>query len=159
MRGSGSEHGFSIIEALVAIAITAGAFSTAAQLLMQASGATRRARLVTRGAILASSKMEELDSLPFEVAADGTDVRDDGLAESPRGSLVRDVPEYCDWFDSRGNALAGARTRPVGATFVRRWSIRPLDISSDTLVLQVIVTAGSGPPLAALTGVRTRSGG
>jgi prepilin-type N-terminal cleavage/methylation domain-containing protein len=159
MRARGSERGFSIIEALVAIAIAAVAFSTAAQLLMQASAATRRARLVTRGAILASSKMEELDSLPFEVAADGADVRDDGLAESPAGSLVHDVPEYCDWFDSRGNALAAARTRPLGAAFVRRWSIRPLDLSSDTLVLQVIVTTGSGPPLAALTAIRTRSGG
>ena len=143
----------------MALAITAIAFSAAAQLLMQASAATRRARLVTRGAILASSKMEELDSLPFEVAADGTELRDARLAESPDGSLVQDVPEYCDWFDSRGNALAAARTRPVGATFVRRWSIRPLDVSNDTLALQVIVTTGSGPPLAALTAVRTRRGG
>jgi prepilin-type N-terminal cleavage/methylation domain-containing protein len=159
MRAPGSERGFSLIEALVAIAITVVAFSAAAQLLVQASAATRRARLVTRGAILAASKMEELDSLAFEVAADGSGVRDERLVESPDRSLVQDVPEYCDWFDSSGNPLADARGRPVGTVFVRRWSIRALDVSTDTLALQVIVTTGSDPPLAALTAVRTRRGG
>ena len=103
--------------------------------------------------------MEELASLRFEVAADGSEVRDRRLAESPDGSLAQDLPDYCDWSDSGGNALADAHARPVGATFVRRWSIRPLDGSSDTLALQVIVTTGPGPPLAALTAVRARRGG
>ena len=118
MRSRASEHGFSIIEAFVAIAITAGAFSTAAQLLMQASAATRRARLVTRGVILASSKMEELASLPFEVAADGTDVRDDGLAESPawqeKKSLGRgeDIPQPAPADVWKGPGKAVERRTP-----------------------------------------------
>jgi type II secretory pathway pseudopilin PulG len=152
------EDGFSLVEALIAIAITATAFTAATQLLMRASAATRRARLVTRAAILATSKMEELESLVYGVGADGADVEDAELAESPDGALARDVTKYCEWFDSGGRAL-GERERPAGAFFARRWSIRALDDSGDVLALQVLVTTGAGPPLATLTAVRARRGG
>jgi prepilin-type N-terminal cleavage/methylation domain-containing protein len=153
-----SERGFSLIEALIALAITATAFTAAAQLLMQASAATRRARLVTRAAILARSKMEELESLVYAVGEDGADVEDAGLSESPEGSLVENLPEYCEWFDSWGRP-AGNGARPPGASFARRWSVRALDDSGNTLALQVVVTTGVGPPLATLTTVRSRWGG
>src|SRR5262245_32776563 len=113
MRMRRSEHGFSLVEALIAIAITATAFTAAAQLLMQASAATRRARLLTRAALLASSKMEELESLPYGVSEDGADVQDDRLAESPDRSLTEDLPDYCEWLDSAGRPI-GVGQRPAG---------------------------------------------
>jgi type II secretory pathway pseudopilin PulG len=154
-----SEHGFSLVEALVAIGITVTAFTAAVQLLIQSSAATRRARLVTRAAILASSKMEELEALMYTVGDAGANREDDGLWESPEGSLVGgEVPGYCEWFDSAGRPLSAGQ-RPAGATFARRWSVRALDDSGDMLALQVLVTSGAGPPLATLTSIRTRRGG
>ena len=158
MRMRRSAQGFSLLEALIAIAITTTAFTAAVQLLLQASAATRRARLVTRAAMLAASKMEELESLAYRVAADGTDLQDDGLSESPEGVLVEDVPEYCEWFDS-GGRLVGDAERAAGVLFARRWSVRALDRTGDVLALQVLVTSGAGPPLATLTAIRTRRGG
>jgi type II secretory pathway pseudopilin PulG len=152
------EDGFSLAEALIAMAITATAFTAAAQLLMRASAATRRARLVTRAAILATSKMEELESLVYGVGADGANDEDEELAESPDGSLASDVPGYGERFDSGGRAL-DERDGPAGAYFARRWSIRALDDSGDVLALQVLVTTGAGPPLATLTAIRARRGG
>jgi prepilin-type N-terminal cleavage/methylation domain-containing protein len=153
-----SEHGFSLVEALIAMAITATAFTAAAQLLVQASAATRRARLVTRAAIAAASKMEELESLLYGVGDDGADVQDEGLSPSPERSLVEDLAEYCEWFDSAGRTI-GSGQRPPGALFARRWSVRALDDSGDTVALQVLVTSGAGPPLATLTTIRSRRGG
>ena len=158
MRTRRSEHGFSLLEALIAIAITATAFTAAAQLLMQASAATRRARLVTRAALLASSKMEELESLRYGVGEDGADVQDDRLAESPDRSLTDDLPDYCEWFDSAGRPI-GVGQRPAGGFFARRWSIRALDDSGDVLALQVLVTTDAGPPLVTLRAIRMRLGG
>src|SRR5262249_61298056 len=130
----------------------------AAHRLRQASAATRHARLVTRAAILAASKMAELESLAYAVGEDGGDVRDDGLSESPDGSLTDDVPEYCEWFDSEGRAIAGDGERPAGALFARRWAIHAVDASGDSLAVPVVCTAGAGPPLAALTPIATRRG-
>lgn len=149
------QGGFSLVEALIAIVITATAFTAATQLLVRASAATRRARLVTRAAILATSKMEELESLVYGVGADGADVQDVGLTESPDGSLAADVPEYCEWFDSGGRPL-DEQVRPPGAFFTRRWAVRALDSSGDVLAMQVLVTAGAGPPVAMLTAIRAR---
>jgi prepilin-type N-terminal cleavage/methylation domain-containing protein len=158
MRTRRQERGFSLIEALVALAITATAFTAAALILVQASAATRHARLVTRAAILAASKMEELESLVYAVGEDGADVEDDRLSESPEASLVEDLPEYCEWFDSWARQI-GNGARPPGASFARRWSIHAVDGSGDTLTLQVLVSAGGGLPLATLTAVRSRQGG
>jgi type II secretory pathway pseudopilin PulG len=158
MRTRRSERGFSLLEALIAIVITTTAFTAAIQLLMQASAATRRARLITRAAILAASKMEELGSLRYTVGDDGVDLQDEGLTESAVASLDHDVGGYCDWFDSAGRPIGG-RERPPGAMFARRWSIRALDEDGDMLAVQVLVTSGGGPPLAIFTAIRTRRDG
>jgi len=158
MRARGSTEGFSLIEALIAMAIAATAFTAAVQLLMQASAATRRARLVTRAAILATSKMEELESLTYTVGDAGADIEDDGLSESPDGTLTSDVPEYAEWFDSAGRPISGA-ARPPGASLVRRWSIRVVGVGGDALALQVRVAMAAGQPLTTITAIRTRQGG
>ena len=84
-----------------------------------------------------------------------------GPVEPDRGDPVRplvdDVPEYCEWFDSAGRPI-GDGERPAGGMFARRWSVRSLDASGDTLSLQVLVTTGAGRPLATLTAIRTRQG-
>jgi len=147
-----------LIEALIAMLIIATAFTTALQLLMQSSSATRRARLVTRAALLATSKIEELESLTYTVGDDGADVEDEGLMESPEGTLANDMPEYCEWFDSTGSLTSGT-VRPRGASFVRRWSVRRLGVDGDALVLQVRVATADGRSLATLTALRTRRGG
>jgi type II secretory pathway pseudopilin PulG len=158
MRRRRSERGFSHIEARIAIVISAIAFTAAAQILTLASAATRRARILTRAAILATSKMEELESLIYRVGDDGADVQDDALIESPDRSLAEDLPDYCEWFDSAGRPI-GVGQRPTGGLFARRWSVRALDDSGDVLALQVLVTTYAGPPLTTLTAIRTRQGG
>jgi type II secretory pathway pseudopilin PulG len=157
MRARGSSEGFSLIEALIAMAITATAFTAAMQLLMQASAATRRARLVTRASMLATSKMEELESLTYTVGDDGADIEDEGLSESPDGTLTNDAPGYCEWFDSAGRAIPGT-VRPPGSSLVRRWSIRAVEAGGDALALQVRVATAAGQPLATLTAIRSRRG-
>jgi type II secretory pathway pseudopilin PulG len=157
MHARGSAEGFSLVEAMIALAIIATAFTAAVQLLMQASAANRRARLVTRAAMLAASKMEELESLTYTVGDAGADVEDEGLSESPDGTLTDDVPDYCEWFDSAGQPLSGV-ARPPGASFVRRWSIRALEVDGHALALQVRVATVAGQPLATFTAIRTRRG-
>ena len=158
MSTRSSAEGFSLIEALIAMLITATAFTAAVQLLIQASAASRGARLVTRASMLATSKMEELQSLTYTVGDDGAEVEDERLAESPEGTLTNDVPDYCEWFDGAGHPMSGV-TRPAGASLVRRWSIRALEGDGDALALQVRVATVAGQPLATFTAIRTRRGG
>jgi type II secretory pathway pseudopilin PulG len=154
-----TDYGFSLIEALFATAIVASAFTTATGLLTRTAAANARSRLVTRAAILAAGKMEELQSLVFDVALDGANVDDEELSESPEDALADDRSGYADYFTSAGAPLDADGTRPPGAMFVRRWSVRALDAARDVLALQVTVGTGAGPPLASVTTIRTRRGG
>jgi prepilin-type N-terminal cleavage/methylation domain-containing protein len=154
---SGSPSGFSLVETLIAVTITALAFTSAARLLMLAAAANQRARRATRATFLAAQKIEELQSLAFTVDH-GEVLEDERLHPSSIDALERDVPGFCDYFENSGAALEQSEIRPAGTAFVRRWLIQPAAGAPDTIVLQVMVGRDAGPPDARITAMRRRTG-
>ena len=155
------DAGFSILEVLVAITITAVAVAGLAQMFAISARANTSARMTTYASVLAQQKMEQLRSLTwgFDVlglpATDTTTnlavvpetpVGGQGLTPSPESSLGTNTEGYCDFVDKFGKPLGGGTTTaPEGTAYVRRWSVEPLPSNpSNTIVLQVLVTRSGG---------------
>lgn len=146
------ERGFSIIEATIAMSLLAIGVAALAQLTIASGRANAASRQATIAQQAASERMEQLRALAF--TSDGgvvpvTDWSSDltttpastsgvGLASAP-STLAANTPGYCDFLDADGRWLAGGTRSPVGAAWVRRWSVTPVDSLADTLVLRVIV--------------------
>ena len=109
------QRGFSLLEAIVAMAIMSTATIAVAQLSILSARANRIARSNTVTSVLASQRMEQLQSAAWAE-----------LAPSPPEALVRSTDGYFDYVDTDGRTLAGGRTPPAGAVFVRRWAITPM---------------------------------
>jgi hypothetical protein len=156
---SWSAHGFSLVEALIAIALLTLVAWGVVQLVLSARRSVETARRVTVGSALAGEKLEQLRSLVFAYDAAGvplTDLDTDltvvpevpgggvGLQPSPADALQRNIDGYCDFLDGSGDAIAGGLPLPAAA-FVRRWSIRPLAAApGDAQVIQVrVLDAGA----------------
>ena len=119
-----SESGFSLVEALVAVAILIVTISAFIQLFGVAAAANQRAARRSLAALAAMQKMEELRS---EAGA--------ALTPSPARVLQTDVYGYSD-------RLPGGAARQA---FTRRWSIEPLmSAPAPLLVLQVVVFGPGG---------------
>jgi hypothetical protein len=134
------------------------------------------ARVQTSATLMASQKMEQLQSMTWRFDGLGlpesdttTDVSRDpaasgstGLGPSPAGALDANLPGYVDFLDRAGRWVGTGAVAPAGAAYVRRWSVAPLATDpSDAVVLSVIVRPvaprlGVGRADAALTTVRTR---
>lgn len=147
------QRGFSLVEAIVAMAIMSTAIMAIAQLSIVSVGVNRAARSTTIATMLAVQQMERLQSAAWSE-----------LIVSPSGSLDRNTAGYCDFLDVNGRAIAPATSPPAGAAFVRRWALHLID-SGDALVLQVVVmpttgprglVGGRGPEEARLVGARIR---
>jgi prepilin-type N-terminal cleavage/methylation domain-containing protein len=164
------DAGFSLVEALVAVAILASAALSIAHLLVTSTRANLSSRNTTRAVILAEQKMAQLKALAWTMDDAGGAVSDVGsnvaafpatgacpsasagaavgLAPSPPGTLAANVDGYVDYVDARGCALGGGSSPPAGTAYARRWAIgRPA--GTDTLVFEVLVTprvsaAGAG---------------
>lgn len=156
------EHGFSLIEAMVAATILSVALVSLADLLVLSTRTNMASRNTTRAVILAEQKMEQLKALAWAVDDGGGAVGDVGsnlaaftgtaacagvatgaavgLTPSPPGALDANVDGYVDYVDAQGCGLGGGVVPPAGSTHIRRWSIMPSDAGADTLVLQVRVT-------------------
>jgi prepilin-type N-terminal cleavage/methylation domain-containing protein len=151
-----ADAGFSILEVLVAITITAVAVAGLAQMFAISARANTSARMTTYASVLAQQKMEQLRGLTWgfdlvglplsdystnvtvapEAPSDGV-----GLTQSPADSLEKNFGGYFDFLDSYGNSLGGGESAPSGTAYVRRWSIEPLPSNpNNTLILQVLVT-------------------
>jgi prepilin-type N-terminal cleavage/methylation domain-containing protein len=153
-----NQRGFTLIEVLIATALTAAVAIGVAQLLGIAVAAGYAARVQTSTAMLAAGKLEELRSLvwAYEPLVPGVLPRSDfatnlgiqpvsssgpGLMPSPGGTLSSNLPPYVDYLDLQGQWVGGGSSPPPTAMFIRRWSIVPLPEASDrTLVLSVLVT-------------------
>jgi prepilin-type N-terminal cleavage/methylation domain-containing protein len=159
----GQDDGFSLIEAIVALALLAGALVALADLLALSTRLNMAARLTTRATVLAAQKMEQLRSLawgfdPFGLPTSdlATDVAligasaggcgparpgaARGLSASPGDTLSANVDGYVDFVDGRGCPLGGGARSPAGAMFVRRWAVAVLDGSNaNSIVLTVRV--------------------
>jgi type II secretory pathway pseudopilin PulG len=165
--------GFTLIETLFATVVTVVALVAIARLAVVATRANRGAVSSTFTVVLAAQKVEQLRSLAWTFDAAGqprSDTSTDttspsltsggtGLNASPGDPLAANTVGYCDFLDDSGRSLGGGSAPPAGTAFVRRWSIGALASSSDTLVIQVLVTPIAGRAgESRLASIRTRKG-
>jgi prepilin-type N-terminal cleavage/methylation domain-containing protein len=120
-------RGFTLIETLVAISITAVALTALAQLFIMATEANADARRTTFASILATEKIEQLRSL-------GTDLAPQGDA-----SLSADITGACDFLDEYGRSRGTGLSPLSGTVYIRRWSVEAIPSDPETFVLQVAV--------------------
>jgi prepilin-type N-terminal cleavage/methylation domain-containing protein len=147
-------RGFSLIEAVVAVSLLAVGVSATAQLAVVSARANVSAHRAGVALQATREKMEQLRALAWTSDAGLVPISDwssdlsinpmgssggVGLGVSPGETLLSNTAGYCDFLDVDGQWLAGGTSAPVGAAWVRRWRIDPLDALPDTLVLQVIV--------------------
>src|SRR5262245_27514531 len=124
MPSTSRHDGLSVIEALIAAALIASSLVGLAHLI--AIGAQRaRARWHSAEALAAAqSKLEELRSVAWSFAPDGSRLSAGVLSPSPSTSLDEDTAGYVDYLDGFGKIVP-----PVGGEaapdYVRRWSIAP----------------------------------
>jgi type II secretory pathway pseudopilin PulG len=155
-RSASSDGGFSLIETLISVGLLTVVSLSVAQLFGIAVQANRDAKGQTSTTLIAEQKMEQLRSLTwgFDPAGTGlplTDLTSDisvypptqagsGLNPSPANTLTQNVAGYFDYVDMQGNWVGTGGAPPVGAVYVRRWSIEPLPTNpNNTLVFQVVV--------------------
>jgi Tfp pilus assembly protein PilV len=112
--------GTSLIEAMIAIGLLAGAVVLMASLAALAVRTNARARERTLATLLAVQKIESLAAVS-------------NPAQSSLDTLEADAPGFVDFVDAAGQATA----RPDGAVFVRRWLVSPVEGSSGLLRLTV----------------------
>jgi len=123
------ERGSTLVEAVVAIGLLAGAMTVLAGLSHLAVRSTTMARERSVAAILAVQKLEAL----------GRDVR--ALATSPGNALEADAAGFIEYVDARGRVTAGD-----AAAFVRRWSVIALAPDAALLAIQVDAAACRAAP-------------
>lgn len=130
-----SQAGFSLLEAIVAIGLMAGALASLGQMVAISVAINRSARDRSDATVLAQQKMEQL---LVESRSGGT-----GLSPSPGGSLASNIDGWFDYVDRSGQSLGGSEG--LGSVYIRRWAIEPLPSSpTDTLVIHVLVATRLG---------------
>jgi hypothetical protein len=170
-----NQCGFTLIESVVASALTIATLAGVTQLFLQAAWMTADARRAPIALAAAESKLEQLLALSWTYDASGAALSDErsdtsvdppsaaggaGLTVSPADSLSRASPGYVDYLDIYGHSLGSAPAS--GAIFGRRWLIQPLPAAPlDVRILRVCVLrlSGSGadpPPEVCLATLRTR---
>lgn len=152
-----SARGFSLVEVLISLGLLTAVSIGVAQLFAVSGRANLTARGLTSTTAMAEQKMEQLRSLTWGYATDGTGLpisdttsnlsvtpataTGSGLNPSPSNALNENVPGFCDFLDAGGNWVGAGTTAPSTAVYIRRWAIVPLPTNpNNTLVLQVLVT-------------------
>ena len=128
-----TQHGFSLIEALIATAVLTTGVGTLAQLVLVAAKSIERARTISSASIAAQEKLEQLRALAS--VSDGGE-----FAMSPAGALDENTAGFCDFLDRYGQPLEGDTTAPPNTVFVRRWSAEPIATEPDVILVQVRVS-------------------
>jgi type II secretory pathway pseudopilin PulG len=171
-RSARNQGGFSLLEAIVASGLMAGALAALGQMFAISVANNRSTRATSYCTVLAQQKMEQLRGLtwgfdtaglpisdttsntaaPVEMPAGGT-----GLSQSPVGTLTSNTDGWVDYLDQSGNVLGGGTTLPPGTVYIRRWAVDPLPSSpADTIVIGVFVTTRVGRGEAGLISLKTR---
>jgi hypothetical protein len=149
------EIGSSLVEAIVAVGLLAGALASLGQMLGLCIASNRSARAGSDATVLAQQKVEQLRGLAWGVDVTGAPISDSstntalavevptggtGLSLSPGNTLTSNTNGWVDYVDQSGNVLGGGTQAPAGAVYVRRWAIEPLPSNpSDTIVIRVLV--------------------
>jgi hypothetical protein len=124
MRNMHTEKGTTLVEAIVAIGLLAGAVVSLASLSSVAIRSAGIARERSTATILAVQKMEELcrdaSSLPLSAA----------------NAWAVDTPGHVEFLDAYGRPLGGR-----GGVYVRRWAVTPLPADANLVAIQVDVAA------------------
>ena len=112
-------QGFSLVEALIASTILATAIVSLAQLLVSGATATADAGRITRAALLAAEKIEQLRAMPPDVA---------GMiaADTPEPGVVREWTISALPADPVSLVLADVVVRSAsGSTLTRMFAVLP----------------------------------
>jgi prepilin-type N-terminal cleavage/methylation domain-containing protein len=127
------EQGFTLLEVVVALSLTAVMCTGVASLFVSSARAVARARTTTLGGLLVREKMEQLRALPF----------DDSALLAIGVDTLRD--DFDGYFDA---PLAGWK---------RRWSVMALPAyPAAGIVVEVNVIKDGGPVVARLVAIRVR---
>jgi type II secretory pathway pseudopilin PulG len=127
-------EGFTLVESMIATGILVVGLVSLAQLALLASRSDQIAELVTIAAVLAQDKMEQLRADQWPQAG---------------------TTSCCEYFDAQGAPLGAGPAAPVGAEFVRGWSIQPVPGVADACALHVWVQP-RGAATVRLASVRAR---
>jgi prepilin-type N-terminal cleavage/methylation domain-containing protein len=134
-----SSAGFTLVEALVAIALIATAAAALAQLVALGTRQSANNRDALMALVAAQSKLEALRSMTWSYTVASTN-----LTPSPVGSLFNDTPGHVDY----------------PAPFARRWAVTRRDpADTDVVVIDVCVFAPGrrgAAPEACVSTIRTR---
>jgi hypothetical protein len=166
-----------VIDTLVAVSLSSLVLSSLVPLLLTARDRQLDASRDSAAVALAASKLDLLASLAWEasilpggarvprddlttsLAADTPAGGGQGLAPSPPGTLVANVPGYVDYLDREGRWIGEGGDIPMHAAFVRRWAVLADPAHPDVRFLQVLVARAGvergAPPRADL---RARTG-
>ena len=149
MNHARAQDGTTLVEAIIAIGLLAGAVVGLAALSSVAIRQVAHANERTMAMLLARQKLEALSR------------EAPGLEPSAADAWSVDSPGHVEYLDAHG--------RPIGArrgVYVRRWAVAPLPADANLLAIQVDVavcrprpgTAGCGDAVAhaRLAGVRSR---
>lgn len=154
--GSVSSAGFSLMEVVIASGLIIVLAAGVGRLTAASVDAVRASGDQTMALLLATRKMEQLRSLtwgydPTDASPQSdlaTDLSRDppggggvGLRAAPADSLERSAPGYADYLDADGAWVGAGATPPAGASFVRRWSVRPSPLAPDDLLALDVMVA------------------
>ena len=155
MRTFTSANGFSLLEALIAAALLAGAIGSLAHLVTRSAEQSLRSEALTVALTLAQAKLEELRAYAFSFDAGGARIDSPMLAPSAADALAQDSPPHVEALDRFGQVVAGDAV----PAYRRRWLIAPQPLDADTLFIASCVVpgvSGSAPGDACVWGIRTR---
>ena len=118
-----TERGTTLVEAIVAIGILAGAVVALAGL---SSVAIRNAAIARERSMATIMALQKMEALCRDVSS---------TAASPANAWSVDTPGHLEYLDARGNVTGGG----PGRAYVRRWSVAPLPSDANLLAVQVEV--------------------
>jgi hypothetical protein len=159
MRALLSARGATLVEVLVAASLLITMAAGMASLILLAHRAGEQVEHLLQATALAATRVQVLRAVPWRYEIDGSAPEAPGLDYSPADALDRNAAGYWDAADERGQPLSDSAA--AGATFVRRWAIRPVP-SGSTQARAIEVCVFRAPvdrhpaPLACQVSVRTR---
>lgn len=136
-RAPHAPRGFTLVEALIALAILVTVLVGLAGLLTTSVRLARESGIRGSAVLAAQQKLEWLNARTFGYAPDGSAATDEALAPAPPDALDTDTPGYVDAIDERGREVDPGAGHVV---WRRRWAITEVDLTEPgTIAVEVCV--------------------